>query len=107
MSVVKMKDSGEIKVLTSAKVDEGFGSIAYNRSYTMYDYDKLVALSKNGPVTEADLRKAQDNDLVIYGATSLPFEDYDDVPPIRIVPTTSYQIEVATPKQPEHPEWEF
>ena len=107
MSVVKMKDSGAIKVLISAKIDEPFGSIAYNRSYKMYDYNKLVALSKNGPVSEDDLRKAQDNDLVIYGETSLPFDDYDDVPPVRIVPTTTYQIKVATLKQPEHPEWKF
>lgn len=107
MSVVKMKDSGDIKVLISAKIDEGLGSIAYNRSYKMYDYEKLIALSKNGPVTEDNLRKAQNSDLVIHGETSLPFEDYDAVPPIRIVPTTTYQIKVATPKQPEHPEWEF
>lgn len=102
-----MKDTGAIKVLISAKVDEGFGSIAYNRSYTMYDYEKLVALSKNGTLTEDDLKKAQDNDLVIHGETSLPFEDYYTVPPIRIVPTTTYQIEIAKLKQPDHPEWEF
>ena len=107
MPVVKMKDTGAIKLLTSAKVDEGFGSIAYNRSYTMYDYEKLVALSKNSPLTKDDLVKAQNSDLVIHGKTSLPFEDYDAVPPIRIVPTTTYQIEIAKPKQPEHPEWEF
>lgn len=107
MAVVKMLDNGDIKVALLAKSDEGLESISYNRTYKMYDYKKLVELSKLGVLTPEKLKSAQDFDLVLHGETKLPFEPYNQVPPIRINERVIYTVDVATEIKPESPTWSF
>lgn len=107
MAVVKMLDNGEIKVALLAKSDEGLESISYNRTYKMYDYKKLVELSKLGTLTPEQLKSAQHFDLVLYGETKLPFEPYNQVPPVRINERVVYTVDVATEIKPESPNWSF
>ena len=107
MAVVKMLDNGDIKVALLVKSDEGLGSISYNRTYRMYDYKKLVKLSKQGDLTPEKLKSAQGFDLVLYGETKLPFEPYNKVPPIRIQERVVYNVTVATKVAPKTPTWSF
>lgn len=107
MAVVKMLDSGDIKVALFEKADEDLGSISYNRTYKMYDYKKLVELSKQGDLTPEKLKSAQDFDLVLHGETNLPFEPYNQVPPIRINQRVIYNVDLATEIKPESPTWSF
>lgn len=110
LTLIKMKDSGELLLVRLIHNHEDFGSITYDQEYEAYDYKRLTELAPKGNITPEELKSAQTNNLVVQGVTTLPFEYARDVapeiPPIRLVEHITYTIDIATPKKPV-PDWTF
>lgn len=96
-----VRHNGRVVIAILDKNREDMASMAYDRVYKLYDYNKLIDyIETDGadgiPVDENNMdRFFLHSELEVRATTELPFEEVNGLPPVRFNYKTYVDIEVA------------